>query len=604
MKEAKVYVNGSLIGFHPEPKKLVEELRKRRRSGQIPPTVSITYYENTNEVYIYSDAGRLARPLIVVKNGKPLLTQTHINMLKEGKITWDQLVKQGIIEYLDAEEEENAYIATSEEELTEEHTHLEIHPSIVVGMGVNLIPWPEKNLTTRLLHGSKMGDQGLGLYASNFRIRPDTMSYVLYYPQKPIVKTRMLEYAKLDKRPYGQNVIVAVLPYEGYAMTDAIVMNKDSIERALFRAVFFRTYEAIERRYPGGQKDRFGIPSEDVSGYLGEEAYHALGEDGIAEPETYVRGGDVLVGRVSPPRFLEDVAHFGVMEEKGRENSVTLRPDEEGYVDTVILTTDENGNKMVKIKVREEKIPEIGDKFTARMGQKGVVGMFYPQEDMPFTPSGITPDLIFNTHAFISRMTVSYVLEILGAKAAALEGWKEVDATMGEGMEAEEFEKVLRAHGFRKTGKEILYDGESGEEMEADIFIGPIYYLRLKHLVSQKFQVRARGPVQILTRQPTEGRSREGGIRFGEMERDTLVGHGAAMTLYERLVEESDKTKVLVCEKCGNIGVDDAIRKKRYCPVCGSTQVREVEISYAFKLLLDELKSLGIYPKLKLKDKV
>ncbi len=603
MKEAKVYVNGRLLGFHPDPRKLVEELRKRRRSGQIPYTVSVTYYENTNEVYIYTDAGRLARPLIVVKNGKPLLTQTHVKMLKEGKLTWDQLVKQGVIEYLDPEEEENAYIALTPEEVTPEHTHLEIHPALVLGFGVNLIPWPERNLTTRLLHGSKMGDQGLGLYASNFRIRTDTMSYVLYYPQKPIVRTRVVKYAHLERRPYGQNIVVAVMPYEGYNMSDAIIMNKDSIERALFRAVFFRTYEAVERRYPGGQKDRFEVPSEEVSGYLGEEVYHALGEDGIAIPETRVKGGDALIGRTSPPRFLEDVAHFGIMEEKRRENSVLVRPDEEGYVDTVMITSDENGNRLVKIKLRQEKIPEIGDKFTARMGQKGVIGMIVPHEDMPFTSNGIVPDLIFNSHAFISRMTVSYVLEILGAKAAALEGWDEVDATMGEGMEAEEFEKVLRAHGFRRTGKELLYDGKTGEEIEADIFIGPIYYLRLKHLVSQKYQARARGPVQILTRQPTEGRSREGGIRFGEMERDTLIGHGAAMTLYERLVEESDKTKMLVCEKCGNIGVDDAIRKKRYCPVCGSTKVQEVEVSYAFKLLLDELRSLGIYPRLVLKDK-
>ncbi len=603
MKEAKVYVNGRLLGFHPDPKKLVEEFRKRRRSGQIPYTVSITYYENTNEVYIYTDAGRLSRPLIVVKNGKPLLTKTHLKMLKEGKLTWEQLVKQGVIEYLDPEEEENAYIATSEEELTPEHTHLEIHPAVVLGFGVNLIPWPEKNLTTRLLHGSKMGDQGLGLYASNFRIRTDTMSYVLYYPQKPLVKTKVFKYAHLDHRPYGQNIVVAVMPLEGYNMTDAIIMNKDSIERALYRAVFFRTYEAVERRYPGGQKDRFEIPDENVSGYLGEETYHALGEDGIAIPETYVRGGDALVGRTSPPRFLEDVAHFGIMEEKRRENSVLVRPDEEGYVDTVMITSDENGSKLIKIKLRQEKIPEIGDKFAARMGQKGVIGMIVPQEDMPFSPNGITPDLVFNSHAFISRMTVSFVLEALGAKAAALEGWDEVDATMGEGMEPEEFEKVLRAHGFRKTGKELLYDGKTGEEIEADIFMGPIYYMRLKHLVSQKYQARARGPVQILTRQPTEGRSREGGIRFGEMERDTLIGHGAAMTLYERLVEESDKTKILVCEVCGNIGIDDAIRKKRYCPVCGSTKVHEVEVSYAFKLLLDELKSLGIYPKLILKDK-
>ncbi len=602
-KEAKVYINGRLVGFHKDPVKLVEELRKKRRNGQIPFTVSISYNDITNEVYIYTDAGRLARPVIVVKDGKPLLTEEHVKKLREGKLKWEDLIKKGIVEYLDPDEEENALIAASVEELTPEHTHLEIHPAVVLGFGVNLIPWAERNLSTRLLHGSKMMDQGLGLYAANFRIRTDTMGYVLYYPQKPIVKTRVYDYAGYDRRPEGQNIVVAVTSWEGYNTTDAIILNKDSIERALFRAVFFRTYEAIERSYPGGQRDKFGIPDESVSGFLGEEAYHALGEDGLPIPGTYVKGGDVLVGVMSPPRFLEDVTGFGITEERRRDSSVTLRPDEEGRIDTVLITDDESGGMLVKVKVRQEKIPEIGDKFAARMGQKGVVGMIIPEEDMPFSESGVVPDLIFNPHAFISRMTVSLVLEILGAKAGAMEG-RFIDATPMEGEGVEVFEETLKKYGFRKDGKETLYDGVTGEEIEADIFIGPIFYRRLKHLVSQKYQARARGPVQILTRQPTEGRSREGGIRFGEMERDTLIGHGAAMALYERLVEESDKTEVLVCEKCGNIGVDDAIRKKRYCPVCGSTRVYPVQISYAFKLLLDELKSLGIYPKLKIGERV
>ncbi|MDN5358566.1 MAG: DNA-directed polymerase subunit [Candidatus Diapherotrites archaeon] len=601
MSEAKVYINGRLVGFHKEPKKLVEAIRAKRRNGQIPYTVSVTYYETTNEVYVYTDAGRVARPVIVVKDGKPLLTEEHIKALEEGRITWRDLVRQGIVEYLDAEEEENAYIAPDYDSVTKEHTHVEIHPIIILGFGVSMLPWAERNLSSRNLHGAKMLDQGLGLYAANFRLRTDTMSYVLYYPQKPIVKSRVSDYINYDRRPSGQNIVVALTP-DLYAMDDALVMNLDSVQRGLFRAVFFRTYVGVERRYPGGQRDRFELPTPEVSGYLGEEYYHAIGEDGLPIPETYVKGGDVLIGRTSPPRFLEEVTQFGIIEEHRNESSITVRMDEEGYVDTVLITDDPNGSRMVKVKLRQEKIPELGDKFAARGGQKGVIGMLVPHEDMPYTENGIVPDLIFNTHSFLSRMTVSYLLEILGAKAGALKG-EHIDATPWHEQPVEYFEKVLREHGFRPTGKEILYDGVTGEEMKARIYMGPMYYQRLKHLASQKIQARARGPVQILTRQPTEGKAREGGIRFGEMERDTLIGHGAAMTLYERLVEESDKTTILICEQCGNVAVDDAIRKERYCPVCGSRRVHEVEVSYAFKLLLDELKALGIYPKIVLRDK-
>ncbi len=601
MSEAKVYLNGRLVGFHKDPRKLVDTLRTRRRNGQLPPTISVTYYESTNEVYIYTDAGRLVRPLIVVKNGKPLLTEEHIKGLQEGRITWRDLVRQGIVEYLDAEEEENAYVAPDLEHVTPEHTHVEINPIVILGLGVSLIPYSQHNLSTRNMHGAKMMDQGLGIYAANFKLRTDTMSYILYYPQKPVLKSKVADFINYERRPSGQNIVVAVTP-DLYAMDDALIMNLDSVQRGLFRAVFFRTYTAVERRYPGGQKDRFERPTEDVSGYLGEEYYHAIGDDGLPIPETYVKGGDVLIGRTSPPRFLEEVTQFGIIEENRNESSITVRMDEEGYVDTVLVTDDPNGARMVKVKLRQEKIPELGDKFAARGGQKGVIGMLIPQEDMPFTEQGIVPDLIFNTHSFLSRMTVSYLLEIVGAKVGALQG-RHVNGTPWNGEPVKDLEAALRQMGFKPTGKEILYDGLTGEEMVARIYMGPMYYQRLKHLASQKIQARARGPIQILTRQPTEGKAREGGIRFGEMERDTLIGHGAAMTLYERLVEESDKTTVLICEECGNVAIDDAIRKERYCPVCGSRKVQEVEVSYAFKLLLDELKSLGIYPKIVLRDK-
>ena len=600
--KAKVYINGKLIGFHPNPEVLTKELVKARRSSIIDSQINVAYNEHTNEIYISTDSGRVQRPLIVVENGKPKLTEEHIEKVKRGELSWEDLVEQGIVEYLDAEEEENAFIAERVEDLTPEHTHLEINPVGILSIITSMIPFLSHNLSGKALHGAKMFKQAAGLGQLNFRMRTDTESYLLHYPQKALVKTKTMDLIKVDERPQIQNFVVAIMPYYGFNTLDAVVINKGAIDRCLGRLSYFRVYESTQTRYPGGQRDKFEVPDEETVGYLGDEAYNVLGEDGLAEVEAYVKGKQVVIGKTSPPRFLEEIAEFGVVRERRREASVTVRKGMDGYVDRVIITEGLQGDIIAKVKVRSDRVPEVGDKFSSRHGQKGVVGAIVAEEDMPFTPAGIRPDLILNPHSIPSRMTIGHLLEMLAGKAACMKG-ETIDATPFNDIEQADIEKILLEHGLRPDGVETFYDGISGNRIEGKIFTGVIAYRRLYHMVAHKIQARARGPVQILTRQPTEGKEKEGGLRFGEMEGETLIGHGASMLLQEKIVEDSDKTIEYVCEKCGVIAINDRIRNKKYCPVCKSSKVYAVEMSYAFKLLLDELKALGIYPKLNLVDK-
>ena len=642
----RVYVNGDLVGTHTESSKLLAEIRERRRCGLLSQEINIRFDEEMDEIIINCDEGRLRRPLLVINDGRTILTRKHIEGMREKKVKWNDLFREGVLEWLDAEEEEDSMIVvdafdapdrcehckrslsptdvdwmnpgqtgdavlkcnwcagefTVPSKIEKEHTHMEIDPMVILGVASGLVPYPEHNSSPRVTMGAGMAKQALGVPAANYRIRPDTRGHLLHYPQRPMAQTQTMDFVGYNHRPAGQNFVVAVLSYHGYNMEDALVMNKSSVQRGLGRSTFMRTYRAEERRYPGGQEDHFEIPSPDVRGARADMAYASLGEDGLISPESPVTGSNVLIGKTSPPRFLEEETDF-LTPQKRRETSITVRPGETGYVDSVMVTESENGSRLVRVKVRDQRIPELGDKFCSRHGQKGVVGRLVEQCDMPFTIDGIIPDLVINPHAIPSRMTVAHVLEMIGGKVGSMEG-RTIDATAFSGENEQSIRDGLVRNGFKHTGKEVMHDGKTGRMISTDVFIGVIFYQKLHHMVSGKMHVRSRGPVQILTRQPTEGRSRQGGLRFGEMERDCLIGHGAAMVIKDRLLDESDGTQQYICGNptCGHIAILDR-HGSLYCPVCkNNTSIYLVQTSYAFKLLMDELLSLGVAMRLQLED--
>ena len=606
----RIFVDGKLIGFHKNGQELTQTLRTLRRTSKIHPHVGISIYEPdqegaTGRLYVNCNAGRVLRPLIIVENDKSLLTDEFLDKISKKLISWNDLIRMGIIELIDANEEENCYVAFDKGG-TKKFTHLEIFPSAILGAGASIIPYPEHNQSPRNTYESAMAKQSLGFSTPMMNTSTYVRQHFMLYPQTPIVTTKSLNLLGMEERPAGQNCVVAVLPFDGYNIEDAIVLSKSSVDRGLARTFFYRIYDAEAKQYPGGMRDNFEIPNADdnIRGYKGEKSYRVLEEDGIVATESSVIGGDILIGKTSPPRFMEEYKEFETSGPYRRDTSIGVRPSETGVVDTVVMTQSHEGGKMYKIRVRDMRIPEIGDKFASRHGQKGVLGILAKNEDLPYTEQGISPDVLINPHAFPSRMTVGMMMESVTGKAAAVRG-KQFDGSAFVGEKMDVVKEILDKAGFKYSGKEKMYDGRTGKSFLVDVFIGVVYYQKLHHMVSDKIHARARGQVQMLTKQPTEGRARGGGLRFGEMERDCLIAYGASMLLKDRLLDESDKTEVLVCEKCGLTGFHDARKRKFVCAQCGDTApISSVSVAYAFKLLLQEILSLNIAPRLKLKERV
>ena len=596
-----VYLNGKFAGLVDNAQDFVDQLLAERRKAKLSQNINVYHDKEHNQVFVEASKGRMRRPLIVVKDGKSTVTEKQIAQLEKNELTWSDLVNQGVIEYIDAGEEENLLIAFSQQDLTPAHTHLEIAPMAILGLCTSLVPFGNYNQSTRLNAGSKNQKQALGFYAANYLVRMDMDVNILDNPQQPICTTVMHEIIGFNNHPAGQNIVVAVMSYRGYNVEDSVILNRASIERGYGRSTYYRPCVTEELRYSGGLIDQVGIPDKEVKGYKTERDYRFLEEDGIIYPEAFVQEADVVIGKTSPPRFLSSMDEFNLNANLRRESSVSIAHGEKGVVDCVLITENEEGNKLVQVRLRDPRVPEVGDKFTSRHGQKGVVGMIVDQADLPHSALGMTPDLIFSPHGIPSRMTIAHLIELIGGKVGAL-GGRYIDGTTFEAESEESLRRELVSYGFRENGTEAMYNGITGEKFLARIYIGNMYYLRLKHMVANKLHSRARGPVQLLTRQPTEGRAKEGGLRLGEMEKDTFVAHGAALLLKERF--DADKTTLAVCEECGLFAIYAEYKNKSHCPVCGeNAPVSQVELAYAFKLLLDELKAMGVYPRIELKTK-
>ncbi|KAH9686459.1 DNA-directed RNA polymerase III subunit 2 [Citrus sinensis] len=606
-----VIFNGLILGKHRRPKCFADVMRKLRRAGKIGEFVSVFVNEKQRCVYIASDGGRVCRPLVIADKGISRIKEHHMKELSDGVRSFDDFLREGLIEYLDVNEENNALIALYEGDATPDTTHIEIEPFTILGVIAGLIPYPHHNQSPRNTYQCAMGKQAMGNIAFNQLCRMDSLLYLLVYPQRPLLTTRTIELVGYDKLGAGQNATVAVMSYSGYDIEDAIVMNKSSLDRGFGRCIVVKKYTArytaINQKYANSTSDRILRP--DRTG-PGAERMQILDDDGLAAPGEIIKPNDVYINKESPLETRGSImSPTGQTDSRYRSARQTYKgPDGETcVVDRVALCSDKNGDLCIKFLIRHTRRPELGDKFSSRHGQKGVCGTIVQQEDFPFSERGICPDLIMNPHGFPSRMTVGKMIELLGGKAGVSCGRFHYGSAFGEPSghadTVESISETLVKHGFSYNGKDMIYSGITGCPLQAYIFMGPIYYQKLKHMVLDKMHARGSGPRVMLTRQPTEGRARNGGLRVGEMERDCLIAYGASMLIFERLMVSSDPFEVQVCRVCGLLGYYNHKLKAGICSTCkNGDNISSMKLPYACKLLIQELQSMNIVPRLKLAE--
>jgi DNA-directed RNA polymerase II subunit RPB2 len=598
---SKIFVNGNWIGVIDKPvatnKKelgLIEVLKIYRRNGIIPTYTSLSFDYEHNEVYIYTDAGRMTRPIYYKEDEKlSFYRKDIVDLLNNGTLTWEEIITgykkksdekfssknnkiydllnlypdfngkqedvfnqlkkyESLIDYIDTAEEESALIAITMEDIKKNkyYTHLEVDPSLILGVMGNQIIYPENNPFPRDAFSCGQSKQAVSVYHSNYQMRIDKMGVILNYGQIPLIKSRYLEYINNEQQPYGVNAIVAIMSYTGYNVEDAILINKGSIDRGIFRTTYYSMYEAREEssKITGGNNSKFAnIQKNNVIKIKQGYDYSYLDDHGLVKENTELHDKIILIGKINSNMENKDV---------WIDDSVKSKKGQLGYVDKSFITLGEEGFNVAKVRIREERIPAIGDKMASRAGQKGTLGLIIPEDDMPFTQDGLRPDLIINPHALPSRMTIGQIIESLLGKVCATYGaFGDCTAFQVKGINYSTYAPLLVKEGFNSSGNQVLYNGMTGEQLQADIYVGPTYYMRLKHMVKDKINYRARGPNTALTRQPVQGRANDGGLRIGEMERDGILAHGMSGFLNESFLVRGDEYYMAVCNKTGAIAV-------------------------------------------------
>ena len=605
----RLFVNGAWLGIlkNKDAIDVLEKLRYAKRCGRIHVQTGIIWRAALREIWITTEAGRMIRPLFFanaireIAADKTGLLSDHINGLKtwEEIMMWESPAKNHLVEYIDPGETESSYVAVWPADVLEHtdrsYTHAEIHPSTILGTLASNIPFPDHNQSPRNSYQAAMGKQAMGMYALNYRERFDAMAHLLCYPQVPFVSPFMSKFYGAQEMPCGQNIIVAVATYTGYNQEDSVMINRASLDRGLFRSIFFRTYKDEERKnQSSGEEERFSNPDTTTTRQMKNANYDKLDETGFAPENQFVNSDDILIGKVVPLRIPTGMV-IPAGAKKYRDVSKTMRNNESGWVDRIFRNRNGEGYSFAKVRVRQDRIPEIGDKFSSRHGQKGTLGMILNPEDMPQTADGMIPDMIINPHCIPSRMTIAHLLETLLGKMACRLGCLG-DGSPFNGVTLDGLQKILRDDlKMEPSGNEILYNGYTGRMMETSIFTGPVYYQRLRHCSADKLHSRSSGPLVMLTRQPAEGRAREGGLRFGEMERDCVAAHGVSEFTKERLMECSDLFRCWSCQDCGLIAIVNPKEGIWACKGCGNTtNFSAIEIPYAYKLLLQELETMSI----------